>query len=157
MDRTDQLARAGLLRRPRRLEWSDKEGMEQERRGFPGGSVGKNLRANTGGEVSVPGSGRSPGEGNGNPTSFLAWRIPRTEEAGRLQSMGSQRVGHNLATEHKQGRRDQTVTQDPVTVGRKDFAFTSDGMGGPCGVLSRKMTQLDLFYLRCMLIYLFQN
>jgi len=29
-------------------------------------------------------AGRSPGEGNGNPSSFLAWRIPWTEEAGRL-------------------------------------------------------------------------
>ena len=28
-------------------------------------------------------------------SSILAWRIPRTEEPGRLQSMGSQRVGHN--------------------------------------------------------------
>ena len=30
-------------------------------------------------------------------SSILAWRIPWTEEAGRLQSMGSQRVGHNWA------------------------------------------------------------
>ena len=29
------------------------------------------------------------------PSSILAWRIPWTEEPGRLQSMGSQRVGHN--------------------------------------------------------------
>ena len=29
------------------------------------------------------------------PSSILAWRIPWTEESGRLQSMGSQRVGHN--------------------------------------------------------------
>ena len=28
-------------------------------------------------------------------SSILAWRIPWTEELGRLQSMGSQRVGHN--------------------------------------------------------------
>ena len=28
-------------------------------------------------------------------SSILAWKIPWTEEAGRLQSMGSQRVGHN--------------------------------------------------------------
>ena len=28
-------------------------------------------------------------------SSILAWRIPRTEELGGLQSMGSQRVGHN--------------------------------------------------------------
>ena len=31
-------------------------------------------------------------------SSTLAWRIPRTEEPGRLQSMGSQRVGHDGAT-----------------------------------------------------------
>ena len=31
---------------------------------------------------------------------ILAWRIPWTEEPGRLQSMGLQRVGHNLATKH---------------------------------------------------------
>ena len=28
-------------------------------------------------------------------SSILAWRIPRTEEPGGLQSLGSQRVGHN--------------------------------------------------------------
>ena len=32
-------------------------------------------------------------------SSTLAWKIPRTEEPGRLQSMGSPRVGHDLATE----------------------------------------------------------
>ena len=31
-------------------------------------------------------------------SSTLAWKIPWTEEPGRLQSMGSLRVGHNLAT-----------------------------------------------------------
>ena len=31
-------------------------------------------------------------------SSILAWKIPWTEEPGGLQSMGSQRVGHNLAT-----------------------------------------------------------
>ena len=34
--------------------------------GFPGGSVIKNPPANTGDVGSIPGSGRSPGEGNGN-------------------------------------------------------------------------------------------
>ena len=32
--------------------------------------------------------------------SILAWEIPRTEEPCGLQSMGSQRVEHNLAAEH---------------------------------------------------------
>ena len=34
-------------------------------------------------------------------SSILAWGIPWTEEPSGLQSMGSQRVGLNLATEHK--------------------------------------------------------
>ena len=35
-------------------------------------------------------------------SSILAWEIPWTEEPGRLQSMGSQRLGHDLATEQQQ-------------------------------------------------------
>ena len=35
-------------------------------------------------------------------SSILAWEIPWTEEAGGLQSMGSQRVSHELATEQQQ-------------------------------------------------------
>ena len=54
--------------------------------------------SNVGDPGSIPGSERSPGEGNGNPSSILAWRIPWTQEPGRLQSMGSQRVRQNLAT-----------------------------------------------------------
>ena len=34
-------------------------------------------------------------EGMATHSSFLAWRIPWTEEPGELQSMGSQRVGHD--------------------------------------------------------------
>ena len=37
------------------------------RKGFPGGSMVKNLPANTGDPDSIPELGRSPGEGNGNP------------------------------------------------------------------------------------------
>ena len=40
-------------------------------RGFSGGSVVKNLPADTGDMGSVPGAGRSPGEGNGSPSSIL--------------------------------------------------------------------------------------
>ena len=34
-------------------------------------------------------------------SSILAWEIPWTEEPGGTQSMGSQRVGHNLATDQQ--------------------------------------------------------
>ena len=43
----------------------------------------------------TPGLGRSPGGGHGNHSSFLAWRIPWTEEPGGIQSIGSQRVRYN--------------------------------------------------------------
>ena len=40
---------------------------------------------NVGDPGSIPGSGKSPGEGNGNPlTSILAWKIPWMEEPGGL-------------------------------------------------------------------------
>ena len=61
-------------------------------RGFPGGSVVKNLPANAGDPGSIPGLERSPGEENGNHSSILALRMPWTEELGGLQSMGSQEL-----------------------------------------------------------------
>ena len=63
----------------------------------------KNLPVNAGDMSWISGLGRSPGDGSGNHSSILAWRIPWTEESGRLQSMGSQRVGHDLATRHELG------------------------------------------------------
>ena len=70
--------------------------------GFPDGTVVKNLSANaadTGDSGLIHGSGRSLGGENGNPLQYiLAWKIPWTEEPGRLQSMWSQRVWHNWET-----------------------------------------------------------
>ena len=57
--------------------------------GFPGGSEVKSSVCNAGDLGSIPGSGRSPGEGNGNPLQCSCLENPRTEEPGRLQSMGS--------------------------------------------------------------------
>ena len=51
--------------------------------GFPGGSVVKNLPANSrdARDVgSIPGLERYPGGGNGNQLQYLAWEIPWTEE-----------------------------------------------------------------------------
>ena len=44
---------------------------------------------------SIPGLGRSPGEGNGNPLQCSCLGNPMEEEPGGLQSMGSQRVRHD--------------------------------------------------------------
>ena len=53
---------------------------------FLSDSVVQNLPANAGDMGSIPGSGRSPGEGYGNHSSIIPW----IEEPGRLLSMGSQ-------------------------------------------------------------------
>ena len=58
--------------------------------GFPGGSVVKNLPANTGDKGSIPGSGRSPTPEKEMAThsSILAWEISWIEQPGGLQSKG---------------------------------------------------------------------
>ena len=53
-------------------------------RGFPGGSVVKNLPANAGEVGSVPGLGRSPGEGNGNPLKYSCLENPMDRGAWRV-------------------------------------------------------------------------
>ena len=59
----------------------------------------KNPPANAGDAGSVPGGGEDPLEKEiATYSSILAWEIPRTEEPGRLQFMGSQRVRYNLVT-----------------------------------------------------------
>ena len=60
--------------------------------------VVKNLPANAGDVRNVglnSGLGRSPGEGHGYPLQYSCLENPWTEESGGLQSIGSQRVGHN--------------------------------------------------------------
>ena len=51
--------------------------------GFPGGSLVKNLPANAGDAGLIPGSGRSPGEGNGNPLQYSCLRNPMDRRAWR--------------------------------------------------------------------------
>ena len=66
--------------------------------GFPGGLVSKESARNAGDLGSIPGSRRFRGEGNSNPSSTLAWKIPLTEEPGKLH--GVTRVRPDLVTNH---------------------------------------------------------
>ena len=66
--------------------------------GFPGDAVVENLPASAGDARdvgSIPGSGRSHGEGHGSAVQYIAWKISWIEEPGGLQSIGSQRVRSN--------------------------------------------------------------
>ena len=61
--------------------------------GFPGGSDGKESACNAGDLSSIPGLGRSPEEGNGNPLQYSC--LENSMDRGAWQSMGLQRVGPN--------------------------------------------------------------
>ena len=64
----------------------------------PGGSDGKASVYNVEDLGLIPGSGRLPEKEMATHSNILAWKIPWTEESGRLQSTGLQRVGHDSAT-----------------------------------------------------------
>ena len=68
-------------------------------RGFPGGSVVKNPPAKQ--EIQIQSRGQEDPleEEMATHSSILAWEISWTEEPGGPHSMGSQRVGHDWATE----------------------------------------------------------
>jgi len=70
--------------------------------GFPGGSVVKNLPANAGVTGSIPGSGRSPGEGNGNPLQYSCLGNPMDRGAWQAIVHRVAKVRHNLATKQQQ-------------------------------------------------------
>ena len=67
--------------------------------GLPGGSDGKDSAFNVGDLDSIPGLGPLE-EGITTSPVFLPGESPRTEEPGRLQSIGSQRFRHDGAVKH---------------------------------------------------------
>ena len=65
---------------------------------FPRSSVGKESACNAGDLGSVPGLGRSPGEGNGNPLQYSCLENPMDIGAWQATVHGVKRVGHDLET-----------------------------------------------------------
>ena len=84
-------------------------GPAQTLAGLPSGSVVKGPPANAGDGCSILGSGRPPGEGNGNPLqySFLENHMDR----GTWQTRGCKRVGHNLATKQQSTEMHQPLNE----------------------------------------------
>ena len=83
----------------------------QERKGFLWWLSGKESACNAGnsGDVgSIPGSGRSLKKEMATHSSLLVWRILWTEECRGLQSMGSQRVGHNWPCTHRRKEKEHS-------------------------------------------------
>ena len=72
-------------------------------KGFPGGSVVKNPPVEQEMQVQSLGQEDIPEKEIATYCSILAWEIPWTEEPGGLQSMGLQKVRHDLVTKQDQG------------------------------------------------------
>ena len=70
--------------------------------GFPGGSVVKNPPANARDTGLIFGSGRSPGEGNGNPLQYPCLENPMNRGAWQATVHGVARVRHDLVTKQQQ-------------------------------------------------------
>ena len=66
--------------------------------GFLGGSDGKASAHNTGDPDSMPGSRKSPGEGNGNPLQYSCLGNPMDRGVWQATAHGITRVRHDLAT-----------------------------------------------------------
>ena len=66
--------------------------------GFPQSSVSKESACNAGDPGLIPGSGRSPGEGNGNPLQYSCLENPMDRGAWKATVHGVARVGHDLVT-----------------------------------------------------------
>ena len=66
--------------------------------GFLCSSVGKESACNARNLDSIPGSGRSPGEGKGNPLQYSCLENPTDRGAWQTTVHGVTRVGHNLVT-----------------------------------------------------------
>ena len=62
---------------------------------FPSGSDGKEFACSVGDLDSIPGAEDSLEKEMATHSSILAWKIPRTDEPCRIESMGSQRVRHD--------------------------------------------------------------
>ena len=65
-----------------------------------GGSDGEESACNAGDLGSIPGLGRSLGEGNANHSSILAWKIAWTEEPGRLHRVAKSKTQLRQLSKH---------------------------------------------------------
>ena len=68
--------------------------------GFPDGSVVKNLPVNVWDRIRSLGREDPLEKETANPLHIFVWKISWTEKSDGLQSTGSQRAGHDWATEH---------------------------------------------------------
>ena len=79
-------------------------------------------------------------------SSILAWKIPWTEESGRVQSMGSQRVRHHWATEQQRNALWSPCSWDaPFCCPHWPLSVTAGNLPGPCEFSKEQANSCVLF------------
>ena len=82
--------------------------------GFPGGSVGKESACNAGDPGLIPGSGRFPGEGNGNPFQHSSLGNPMDRGTWQATVHEATRGRHNLGTKPPSSHEQNAVGASKV-------------------------------------------
>ena len=123
--------------------------------GFRSGSAGKESACHAGVQGLIPGSGRSPGGGNGNPRQYSCLQNP----TGRGESMESQRVRHDWVTElslkasRRQTQKKQRFKSESEVRKRLSLRGRSSGRRGPlsltlCGLAGLSAHRMRLTHIR---------
>ena len=81
---------------------------------FPYSSDGKESACNARDPGSIPGSGKSPGEGNGNPLHYSCLENPKDKGAWGATVHGSQRVRHDWVTNTQTSNTRQVTINHPI-------------------------------------------
>ena len=118
--------------------------------GFPGGALVKNPPASVGDAGLIPGSGRSPKEGNGNPLQYSCLVKSMDREAWRsIVDGGHKRIGHHLTTKQQQQMLDALLFS---------CSFMSDSLTTWTAACQASMTfTISLSWLKLMFIELMMS
>ena len=86
-------------------------------------------------------------KGKSTHSSILAWRIPWTEEPGRLQPMGLQRVGHNWVTKHTHMK----IWGDHKDIKQEDMENSYQGYWSHTTATAVKGFSVESFHFLCVM------
>ena len=120
--------------------------------GFPGGSDAKESACNSGDLGSIPGLGRTAGEGNGNPLQYSCLENPMVKESGRLQCRGHKELDMTETNTFTPGfdrlfntavslKRKVCTKRFSEVSGQKDQTFPFQA--------NRKRKALEMYYFLC--------
>ena len=96
-------------------------------KGFPAGSVVKNLPDNAGDAGLIPGLGRSLGKEAATHSSILTWKIPWTRSSVGYSPWGHKGVRHNLATKQQQYSLKYVLENSVISLNCAQYLYDRKG------------------------------